>query len=255
MPNFLDGVNKRGLITFGGVRSDDYGMVVSAAPSFDRPTRKQTVYNVPGRNGPVLFQEDAWNETTRVYNVWIDEDIQEDSGGNTSGTLSERINAFFAAINSLKGYQMLWDNFEPGFFRNAYYSGGDNFTNNMMAYGEATLTFTCRPERFLSTLEVFNVTNGGTIKNPTQFKAKPVISIKVTTPSTVTVSINGETVTAEVTDYIYIDCDEMNAYRQSAENMNNKISGVFPTLKPGNNTVVVTGSPQEVEIQPRWYTI
>ena len=255
MPNFLDGVNKQGLITFGGVRSDNYGMVVSEAPSFDRPTRKQTVFTVPGRNGSALFQEDAWNDTTRVYNVWIDEDLQEDSGGNTFGSLAERINAFEAALNSEKGYQMLWDSFEPDTYRQAYYSGGDNFSNNMMAYGQATLTFTCRPERYFVNLVTLNITNGGTVNNPTKFKAKPLIYIKVTTPSTVTVAISGETISAEVTDYIYIDCDDMNAYRQSAENMNNKISGVFPTLKPGNNTIVVTGSPQKVELQPRWYTI
>lgn len=110
--------NKRGLIVYGGESSSDYGMVVSEAPAYERPNRKQTIYTVPGRNGAVVFQDDAWEDVVRSYNVWIAEGVQP---------LSVKISAFEAMLNSMKGWQRLEDSFEPDVFRLAYYSGGNDF--------------------------------------------------------------------------------------------------------------------------------
>ena len=256
MPNVLDGANKQGLIVFGGERSDDYGMVITEAPSFERGKRKQTIYNIPGRSGAIVVQEDAWEDVPRPYNVFIPEAIEEDSGGNISGTLAERVTEFEAMLNSKKGYQRLEDNFEPDIFRLAYYSGGDGFTNELLTVGRATLNFTCNAKRFLKTGETpVEVSNGDTLNNPTRYDAAPLIKIEVSSPSTITVTIGGATISADVDDYIYIDCDEMNAYRQAAENKNNDVSGSLPSLVPGINTIGITGSPSKVIITPRWYTI
>ena len=72
---------------------------------------------------------------------------------------------------------------------------------------------------------------------------------------TITLSIGGKTITAEVDDYINIDCERMNAYRLEGENMNTEISGDFPTIKPGNNGIVITGTVSKVTITPRYYVI
>jgi len=255
MPNVLDGANKQGLIVFGGERSDSYGMVVSEPPSFGRGRRKQTIFNVPGRNGAVLIQEDAWEDEARPYNVFISEDLQEDSGGNITGTLAERVNAFMEAIDSLSGWQRLEDNFEPDIYRMAYYSGGDTFTNELLTVGRATLNFTCKAQRFLKSGETgVVVVNGDSLVNPTKFASKPLIKIEATN-QTVSVAINGKTITAVVADYIYIDCDEQNAYRLPSEIRNDKISGSFPTIASGSNTVGITGTPTKVTITPRWFII
>ena len=255
MPNVLNGANKQGLIVFGGERSDDYGMVVSEAPSFERARRKQTVITVPGRTGDVVFQEDAWEDVPRPYNVFIAEDLQEDSGGNISGTLAERVDNFEAMLNSKTGYQRLEDNFEPDVYRRAYYSGGDGFTNELLAVGRATINFTCDARRFLkSGDDPVSVINGDTIKNPTRFASKPIIHIEASN-ETISVSIGGKTITAEVTDYINIDCERMNAYRLPVENKNDKISGSFPTIPSGSNTIGITGTYTKVEITPNWFTV
>lgn len=247
---FDDATNKQGLIVYGGESSADYGMVVSEAPAYERPKRKETIFTVPGRNGTILFQEEAWEDVTRTYSVWVAEDSANQK------TLTELVDDYEAALNSQKGYQMLMDNFEPDVYRLAYYSGGDSFSNEMTQYGRASLRFTCRPERFLiSGMTVYVMPEGGTLENPTKFNSKPLIYIEVESPATVSITIGSQTITAEVTDYIYIDCDKMNAYRTEAENLNNHVSGVFPTLKSGNNTVVVDGNASQVRITPRWFTI
>ena len=253
--SFLIGVNTQGVITYDGVASTNYGIVVSEAPVFERPNRKQTIITVPGRNGSVIFQDDAWEDVIRSYNVWLSENVTEDSGGDMSGYLVEYVDAYQEFLNSRKGYLRLTDNFEPDVYRLAYYSGGDSFSNEMTQYGRATLRFTCRPERFLiSGLDAVNVANGDTLTNPTLFASKPLIHIEASN-KTISVSIGGKTITAEVADYINIDCERMNAYRLPVENRNDKISGSFPTIPSGSNTIGITGTYTKVEITPNYFTI
>ena len=244
---FDDATNTQGVIVYGGESSSDYGMVVAEAPAYERPKRKETIYTVPGRNGVILFQDDAWEDVPRNYKVWLAED------GND--TLVEKVDAFEAWLNSQNGYTRLEDNFEPDVYRLAYYSGGDGFSNNLTQYGEATLNFTCRPERFLKSGETpISVTNGTVIANPTKFVSKPLIHIEASN-KTITVTINGKTITATVADYINRDCERMDAYRLAAENRNSMISGAFPAIAPGNNTVTITGTASLITITPRYFFV
>lgn len=243
---FNEFTNRRGLIVYGGEASSDYGMVVAEAPSFERPTRKQSVYTVPGRMGDVVFQQDAWNDVARTYQVWMADDADK--------SLVDTVDAFEAWLNSQKGYQRLEDSFEPDVFRLAYYSGGIGVSNHIMQYGEATLTFTCRPERFYKSGEQpVTVVNGDKINNPTRFASKPLIHIEGS--GTVTITCGGKTMSASVTDYINIDCEQMNAYRLPSENKNSQISGSFPVIEPGINTVGITGTVSLCTITPRYFTI
>ena len=243
---FNELTNRQGLIVYGGEASSDYGMVIAEAPSFDQPTRKCTTYKVPGRNGAQIFQQDAWEDTTRSYTVWLADDPDKD--------LVDTISAFNAWLNSQTGYQRLEDSFEPEIFRLAYYNGGNNVSNELMQYGKATIKFNCRPERFFKDAEFpISVSNGTKINNPTRFNAKPLIHIEGS--GSITVSIGGNTMAATISDYINIDCDTMNAYRLPAENKNSQISGNFPKILPGVNTIGITGTVTSVTIIPRYYTI
>ena len=254
MPNLFDNAtNTQGVIVYGGESSSDYGMVVAEAPAYERPKRKQTIYNVPGRNGSIIFQQDAWEDVNRSYKVWLAED--------TNDTLVEKVDDFEAMLNSKTGYQRLEDSFEPDVYRLAYYSGGDGFSNNLTQYGEATLNFTCRPERFLKSGETpIAVNDGDTITNPTRFTSKPLIYIN-TQADRVTVNINGVGIAVNSVDLgVYIDCASMNAYRElDGTNLNRTIIGSFPVIKPGENTVAIQRSgaltPLTVTIYPRYFMI
>lgn len=248
MPKLFNfGTNKQGLIVFGGETSVDYGMVVAEAPAFERAKRKQTIYNVPGRNGAVIFQQDAWEDVPRSYRVWLAKDRSDTE-------LAQLVDAFEAWLNSLTDYQRLEDNFEPDVFRLAYYSGGIGFSNKLMQAGEATITFTCRAERFLKSGEqVIEIEDGSPLFNGTRFASKPLIHIEGS--GAVTLTINGVSISANIEDYINIDCETMNAYRQPTQNMNNQIAGTFPTIAPGENAVNITGTVTKATVIPRFFTI
>ncbi len=247
MPELFNSItNRQGLFVYAGETSADYGMVISEAPAFERSKRKQTIYTVPGRNGAILHQEDAWEDVPRTFNVWVAEERDQD--------LAELVTAVEGWLNSVKGYQRLEDSFEPDVYRLAYYEGGDSFSNNMTQYGRATIRFICRAERFLKNGEQpQTVTNGSKIYNPTRYTSKPLIHLEGS--GSVSISIGGKTMTATVSDYLNIDCETMNAYRLPAENKNNQISGDFPLLTPELNTVALSGSLSLVTIVPRFFTI
>lgn len=239
------GTHTRGVFVYDGEASDTFGMVVSEAPAFEKPKRRNTVYSVPGRNGSIINQEDCYDDVSRTYKVWVADDGAE---------LSTKVNNITSWLYSKTGYLRLEDDFEPDYFRLGYYDGGNNISNELTQYGETSISFTCRPERFLkSGEEEITISNGAIVYNPTRFASRPLLHIEGS--GAISVSISGYTIICAVTDYINIDCDRMNAYRLPSENKNGSISGTFPKIYPGDNTISITGTASKVIITPRYYTI
>lgn len=271
MPNLFDSnTNKQGLIVYGGGSSSSYGMVVAEAPAYERPKRKQTIYNVPGRSGSVIFQEDAWEDVNRSYKVWL--------APNSTRTLAQRVDALEAWLNSKTGYVRLEDNFEPDVYRLAYYPGGDGFTNNMTQYGEATLNFTCRAERFLKSGETavaINIGSGSstsfTINNPTKYTSKPLFTFNFDNESSINLkfelTIGYKTLIVDMGAYsssnpLVIDCETMRGYYSGwSQNVNTGISGNFPVIPSGQSIGVIRileGSASNftsASYTPRYFTI
>lgn len=267
MPNLFDNAtNTQGVIVYGGESSSDYGMVVAEAPAYERPKRKQTIYNVPGRNGSILFQQDAWEDVNRSYKVWLAE------SNSTNLPLAKRVDRAESWLNSQKGYVRLEDNFEPDVFRLAYYSGGDGFSNNMTQYGEATINFTCRPERFLKSADspiAINMDPYGsdfvtlTYNNPTNFVSKPLFNFTIASSSVSfrMAGIPDLVIGPGISGNIVIDCDTMGVYGAGGGSWSRYISGTFPTFQPGRNTIIIrllAGSFSDITnatYTPRYFTV
>lgn len=238
---------KHGAIIWAGKSSQDLGIVVEKPPIIKRPARKFTKYTIPGRNGDIIEQQDAWDNYTQTYTIW--------AGGSDYGSAPITYSAISSWLLSSKGYQRLEDSFEPDIFREAYFTGPVDADNILTKVGRCELSFVCKPQRFLKIGEkttTYTSTNSQ-LYNPTQFEAKPLI--KVTGSGNGTVTLNGVTMTITgMTDYIYIDCESMNVYRLESENKNSLVSGSFPTIAPGTNTLAFTGV-TNVAITPKYFTI
>lgn len=238
--------NERGIIYWNGVSSEDFGIVVEEVPNLNRPSRKYDTYTVPGRNGVIVDQQDAYTNIDRIYKIWFTDRVNR----SNAPELSREIAAW---LYSVTGYAKLEDTFEPDIYRLAYFTGGLNIENHMQIYGMCEISFNCRPERFLQVGGSF-VENPTTLRNPTTFRSKPLI--KVEGSGNVNFTINGQTVTITgLTDYIYIDSDSMDCYRLSTENMNSKVTGDFPVLNPGDNTITKSSGITKLSIQPRYWIL
>ena len=84
------------------------------------------------------------------------------------------------ALCSQRGYQRLTDTFHPDEFRQALFV--DGFEVEPIDYATAsefTVTFNCKPQRFLSSGETkTSVPSGGTVTNPTLLESSPMLEFK-----------------------------------------------------------------------------
>lgn len=239
MPNNL--INRK--ISFGG---EEVPAKIAASPKIIRGERKMTVTQIAGTNREVVDMEDAWECYDQPYKMFV--------GDGSEDSIQSALNSV-ASVLYKKGWQNLVDDYEPGIFRLAYYKGGFEVENKKTRVGIFDISFRCRPERFLNSgSEAVSVLSGGTITNPTAYKAKPLIHITGVNSGTLTV--NGTTMSfTGIVDYLNIDCDTMNVYRLPSENRNNLMTGEFPVLSSGSNAVSFTGGIASVSITPRWYVI
>jgi len=242
-----------GVITYNGVSSDTLKVSVQEAPTYSTPEKVYEMTHVPGRNGDVPFGEGAWNNVQRTYNIAIDATRGFES--YESNTFAETVAAVVAWLHSSDTYARLEDTYEPDYYRKALFKDALDIENLFMQAGQTDISFECMPQRFLKSGEsAVTVTSGGTITNPTLFKALPLIDIVCAGSGTLTIG-NYTVKLADIDSEIIIDCDLQDAY-YGTENLNSKISlEEFPVLVSGSNKITYSGSITSVSITPRWWTL
>lgn len=243
-------------ITWNGVASDTIGIRIERAATIIRPRRKADVISIAGRNGDLVMMQDAWNNYIQPYDVFF--------GTGEYLSAETAADAVSAWLHSASGYARLEDTYEPDVYRLAYYVDEQEIENAITQYGRETIQFNCRPERFLKSGETaVTVSSSNTqIANPTQYESRPLIRVNGSGAGTLTIAGTNKTYSVSITgisSYMYLDCDEQNAYKTAGTNLNNQVTitnGVdFPRLGGGDNTITWTGGITSLQITPRWFRI
>lgn len=127
--------------TWNGHSSDEFGIKIERFPGLNRPARKYTASNVPGRNGNLYELQDAWEEVIQSYEIY--------AGGQSKNSPQDfmRIMEWLSEPN---GYAVLTDSYDVDHYREAVFVDAMDIANSWNRYGRAIVTFRCRPERFLS---------------------------------------------------------------------------------------------------------
>lgn len=123
-------------ITFGG---NVLPCTIERFPTIRKPARKYRRFNIPGRNGDLFFQENAYENVIQEYQVY--------AGSDQQGVQVPWYQ--MAKLLYLDGYQTLQDTYDGDHFRKAVFNGPIDIENAWNTHGRATLEFDCRPERFL----------------------------------------------------------------------------------------------------------
>lgn len=233
-----------GVIIFNNKSSADCRIQVAHPPGYAYPERDYTITHIPGRNGDIIQDNGCYKNVERTYEVSFDAPDED---------FATYANAVSAWLHSTTGYARLEDSYEPNYYRMAVYQESNIFENLYNQAGTATIVFECKPQRFLKTGDnIITIQNSLTIMNPTGFEAYPLF--KVTGTSGV-LTVNGNSITfSSIDDFVMLDCELQDAYKENI-NKNRTISGTFPVLKLGSNTIRWTGSISSVTMKPRWWTI
>lgn len=240
-------------LTFGNVNSTDYGVYILSDSVFNAPQRVYNMIDIPGRNGQLAIDEGRYENISVTYPAYVEGDNFTDF----SNKVAEVRNAFMAQT----GYQRLSDTYHPNEYRLGIYH--DDFDIDVKKYlrtGEFDLTFDCKPQRFLTSGETAIVfTADGSITNPTQFEANPML--KVTGYGTLGVGDRSVIITGTAGQVIYIDCEIMEAWSMSGSAIiprNDYVQYVgnkFPVLASGVNGISMSGNITRVEVTPRWWRL
>lgn len=243
------------MIKWNGTYSTQYNVIVEAIPRRTISQKKINVYPVPGRTGDIIDDEQAFENYSQQYQIFIE--------GDEINNLPLRARAIANWLMEPNGYAVLEDDYDIGSFRYAYFKGPLDIETWFNIHGQATIEFICDPHRYLSTGQTAismlpNLTY--TLNNPTSFIARPLIKVynnSMTESINATVTISGKTLNIlgiGAGESITIDCETGQAYfGNTSKNMN--ISCVdFPYLNKGNNLVTITGA-DRVEITPRWWIL
>ena len=231
------------MIWWHGISSDDLRVVVERYPDVIMPSRKMEKISVPGRNGDLLIQQDAFENVAQRYEIYISAEALK------LPTISHKVAEWLC----VKGYQRLEDSYWLDTFRLAAFKGGAEITNVLNRFGRATIEFDCKPQRFFKSGDIYTSFPKNTIMhNPSPFTAKPLIF--VTGSGAGTLTIGDKTISLTNTTNVTIDCDIMQVIRNGTSD-NSIASGTFPDLPAGESLVTWTGGILGIKIKPRWWTI
>ena len=234
---------------FNGVGSASMGLAITGSGTYNAPERDLEIIQIPGRNGDLVVDHKRYKNILVSYPVSICDDFASYAEGVRSWLLSSG------------GYQRLEDDYDPDHFRMALYKGPLNFTAGFQNLtGEASITFDCKPQRFLKSGEQPIVLNAEDwILNPTAFPALPLITVYGTGPGTL--HVGDYTVEIlQIDDLLTLDSETEDAYKDNVgavrRYQNDYISApYFPELASGASRVYWTGDLTGVEIIPRWWRL
>lgn len=268
-----------GIITFNGKSSSSFGIIVEHYPSPNRPARRGTVLQIPGRNGNLVIEDGTYENVTLKFDVYLSAE---------PANLYDRAAAVADWLLGSSGYQRLTTEYEPDIFRLARFAGPLDIEAILNSHGRATLEFDCYPQRFDSLGHMYSdygslSSGSATINNTGIMIAKPMI--KVTGKGNVVLGFasaaTGNTTEVDFAfssskiETIILDCDLHDAYYEDGSNANAAVSfsdaeaslpesydyfyPTFPELTPGKNTVTLsslsTGTLSGLKIMPRWWSL
>lgn len=162
----------KGLV-FDGVDSRNYGIYITGDAVFNSPERDVEMIEIPGRNGAYALDKGRFGNIEVSYPAGI--------FGDTEADFREGIRAFRNALASRKGYKRLEDDYNPTEYRMAVYKSGLEVTPTALKAGEFTITFDCKPQRFLVSGESrIALQRGVPFVNPTLFPSSPLYDFEAT---------------------------------------------------------------------------
>lgn len=156
-----------GNVIFDGYNFEDYGVVVSGSGTWNMPERRTVKDVIPGKHGALITDSGEFENVEIPYPAWI------------ARGFAEKYEEFsrMLALHTDKYYR-LEDSYHPDYYRMARVIPGiAPKTGTLNRSGEFTITFDCKPQKWLrSGEEPIEIKSELEIFNPTGFDAKPIIT-------------------------------------------------------------------------------
>lgn len=249
-----------GVITYNGITSTSLGIVVETLPNYEFAEAEVEATHIPGRNGDAIISKGSYKNVDRSYSI---------AKGSLDGSYVTFANEINRWLHSADGkYAMLEDSYEPDYYRMAYFKSSGTFQNILGQAVRATITFSCKPQRFLKNVNPIQMTSTTIIQNVTGYETKPLINVVTTMPDA-EFDIGDITVKFGVSHgSFYIDCESGLIYMLtstgSGMNFANEVTfydknGIqtwdFPKLSSTDTRINPVKGISSITVTPRWWVL
>lgn len=239
----------------------DYGVYVSRKDKANAPKRRFTTITVPGRNGDLIQDDESWENIEVSYSCYVKEN-------------SKDVLPFIKQIClGQPGYLKIEDTVNPYEYRFGAYSKGldDIDTSIYNKQSKFTLTFNCKPQRYLKTGQdkyiLRDVKEAGIstdfitlrkLYGPASYPCSPILFVTGNS-EWAKIKIGVETIDLKSDgEEFVIDTETLNCINSNGENRNNKIRFSFDqSLKFSfkDTDISVSTNITKLVIQPRWFML
>ena len=157
-------------LSFDNTSSRSYGVYITGEAVYNAPERAVEMISIPGRNGAFALDQGRFENIEVSYPAGIFAENEAD--------FAQAVSDFRNFLCSKKGYCRLTDEYNPSEYRMAVYKSGLEVDPAQLRAGEFTITFECKPQRWLTSGETaVTVANNGTMTNPTLFESSPLLAV------------------------------------------------------------------------------
>lgn len=256
---------------FGDFNTDNFpadgvGLRVGAVNVYNAAPQNIEAYNIPGRIGEYLPEnaEITYSNEIREYMVALY--MRNRTPEQVKNALADLRAALMPYMNK---YESLVDSYEPGFKRNAYFTG-EFMPERMGARNnfQIPIRFSCDPRRFLWPTQIESIPSGTvsvSITNPTNYPAHPLLTVGgCGAPFSISFIREDSSVAGSIqfkafpnTLDISFDCETTNAIRLGAGNVtaNDLISAVNGELTlVGTTRIQKTNASASVGVSTNFWT-
>lgn len=218
---------------FNNVSSADMGVFITKEAPLIKPARDMEKIVIPGRDGYLTQDFKTYASTIKsvectILNLDHIDDIFLWLSGSGTVAFSNQLDRKFEAniINQIP------------------------FNKIMGPWHSFIVVFDCQPLSLSLNNYDITLSSSGSVYNGGTYKSKPILKVYGT--GDVDLSINGNTIhLTNIVDYVTIDSDLMDCYKDTLLK-NSDMSGDFPELVVGENTISWTGTVTSILITPNW---
>lgn len=245
-----------------GVSAESVGIYLQEPIKFTKAEPIYETQTIPGRNGTLTRFTGAYKNRTGKASCFCLQENVETAITNVGRFLTQET-----------GYRRLETPDDPDHYWLARVCNSPDIDIRNGVLAPFDISFDCKPQRFLKSGEnpiAISTTGKTVVNNPYGQMARPLIKVtEAAGGGWFTVGDWNISIRSGAADFMYVDCETMNAYNDdgdmskfvsSIRNVENGTFYDYPVLLPGETTVyyranIDADSPTSVEIIPRWWEI
>lgn len=225
-------------LIFNNKKTTDLGISIVNRPSVQAPVKNVNKISVTGHNGDLYTNLGGYADIT----ISVDFNFIDRVNIKTSW---RKIKSW---LNNIQDNKLIFSD-DMEFYYKVKNITLSELTITKKVLGTFTVTFVCEAYQYdINGLNYITLTNNSTLYNYLD-NSKPLL--KITGNGVGTITINGTMFVVDVADYVYVDSSLELSYKDIT-NPANLMTGEYPVLQNGANTIAWDSNITSIEIQPNW---